>query len=280
MLKQFAEALMFGNAQAWRLQSLTDLDTLPDYEEGWGYYGGQPQGAPVDADGNPIFYALPKSWDAAKNDGERWRWVLETMVEWNPALRNEERMHSRPVSANRNSACRRWPSSAICAAGRPTADTDEADDKTGTWALDTLGEDETIARLATGIKRFKLPDEHNYIKLYQQVVEDTPAKQAGHLRCLAHPRAWRRSSRIAGNIRGRPNIGGWRSSATPSDARNAVPAAARSDRRQLGPVRSGDVAAGRPRGDGRFPLPQRQAGRVRRPRNQHPQAARRRESLS
>ena len=41
--------------------------------------------------------------------------------------------------------------------------------KTGIWALDTLGEDETIARLATGVKRFKLPDDHNFIKLYQQV---------------------------------------------------------------------------------------------------------------
>ena len=55
------------------------------------------------------------------------------------------------------------------AATRPTIDDKN---ETGTWALDTLGEDETIARLATGIKRFKLPDEHNFIKLYQQVVDD------------------------------------------------------------------------------------------------------------
>ena len=89
MLRHFAEALVSG--QAWRLQLLTDLDQLPDYEEGWGY-GGEPQGAPVDAEGNPIVYALPKSWEAAQNDGQRWRWVLETMVEWKPALRNDERM--------------------------------------------------------------------------------------------------------------------------------------------------------------------------------------------
>ncbi len=55
------------------------------------------------------------------------------------------------------------------------ANAETADAATGTWALDSLGEDETIARLATGIKRFKLPDEQNFIKLYQQIVEESPA---------------------------------------------------------------------------------------------------------
>src|SRR6476660_4008505 len=47
MLRQFAEAVIYGR-QSWQLQSLTDLDKLPDYEEGWNY-GGDQQGAPVDA---------------------------------------------------------------------------------------------------------------------------------------------------------------------------------------------------------------------------------------
>src|SRR4051812_41542012 len=47
MLRDFAQAI--ASSQPWRLQLLTDLDQLPDYEEGWGY-GGQPQGAPVDAE--------------------------------------------------------------------------------------------------------------------------------------------------------------------------------------------------------------------------------------
>ena len=42
----------------------------------------------------------------------------------------------------------------------------------GAFALPLLGENETIARLATGIKRFKLPDEFNYISLYKQVADD------------------------------------------------------------------------------------------------------------
>ncbi len=39
-------------------------------------------------------------------------------------------------------------------------------------ALPGLGEDETIARLATGIKRFKVPDEFNWIRIFQRLVND------------------------------------------------------------------------------------------------------------
>ncbi len=169
MLRNFAQALASG--QPWRLQLLTDLDQLPDYEEGWGY-GGQPQGAPVDADGNPIFYALPKSWDAAKNDGERWRWVLATMVDWDPSLRNEERMIRAAFLESQ------FGVQTLAQFGVPIplsrmagGDSEKQDAKTSIWAVETLGEDETIARLATGIKRFKLPDDQNYLKLYEQVAD-------------------------------------------------------------------------------------------------------------
>jgi alpha-2-macroglobulin len=172
MLKDFAEAIQYADAsQAWRLQTLTDLDTLPDYDEGWGYHGSASQGAPVGEDGKPTFYGIPKSWDAAKSDGERWRWVLETMVEWHPARRNEERvlraqfLHSQfgvqTMAEYRILLARQFD--------------DESTERPATWALDTLGEGETIARLATGIERFTLPEEHNFIMLYQQVAEDSPA---------------------------------------------------------------------------------------------------------
>src|SRR5262249_14998403 len=49
---------------------------------------------------------------------------------------------------------------------------DAARDKSGTYALHTLSDDETIARLATGIKRFKLPDEFNFLKIYQQLATE------------------------------------------------------------------------------------------------------------
>ncbi len=83
-------------------------------------------------------------------------------------------------------------------------DDDAKNDESGTWALHTLADDETIARLAGGIKRFKLPEEFNFIRIYRQIA-DEPKTGGGEnaLEQLAHifenrrqyPRAaeyWRR----------------------------------------------------------------------------------------
>ena len=64
-----------GYHQAWRLQYLTDLSRLPDYEPGYGYeYDRRLQGAPVDAQGRPLMHQLPESFDDSASDGERWRY--------------------------------------------------------------------------------------------------------------------------------------------------------------------------------------------------------------
>jgi hypothetical protein len=186
MLKDFAFAIQHSDpSPAWRLQSLTDLESLPDYDERWGYQGGAPQGAPVDENGNPVFYAVPKNWGAAVNDGERWRWVLETMVEWHPARRNEERA-IRAQFLHSQFDVHTMAEYRILFARQ---DDDPPTDRPATWALDALGEDETIARLATGIKRFKLPDDQNFIKLYQQIIESSVsadgADSADAIRSLA-----------------------------------------------------------------------------------------------
>ena len=52
----------------------------------------QTAGAPVDADGKPVFYHVPKSFEAAENDGQRWRWCLQQAVEFNPQRLNAVRM--------------------------------------------------------------------------------------------------------------------------------------------------------------------------------------------
>src|SRR5262249_33560747 len=84
-------------------------------------------------------------------------------------------------------------------------------EQSGPYAVQTLGDDETIARLASGVKRFKLPDEFNFIKIYQQIADDP---KTGHgaeaLESLAgifenrrqYPRAadfWRRVINEYGN---------------------------------------------------------------------------------
>jgi hypothetical protein len=82
--QRFASIIMgnFGYAQSWQLQDLTDLKTLPDYEANSQHNYARNVGIPVNDDGSPLFYYLPKTWDAAKNDGERWRWLLQEAARW------------------------------------------------------------------------------------------------------------------------------------------------------------------------------------------------------
>lgn len=184
---EFASILQ--SVEAWRLQSLTDLAVLPDYEEGnqgWGgrgrfrggfVPGGENKGAPVDADGQPVFHRIPKSWDAATSDGERWRWMLTQAVEFDNSLRNEvdfgwaQFLHGQfgvhTMAWLRNGSGR-----------------DDDKDESGPYAVHTLSDDETISKLATGVKRLKLPEEFNSLRIYRQIFErgnDNFAKSAGDM---------------------------------------------------------------------------------------------------
>ncbi len=168
----FADQLLTnrGYREAWRLQYLSDLSQLPDYEDGWGYYyGGGTRGAPVDEQGEPVFHRMPKSWEAAATDGERWRWLVMMAMELDKNLKSEVLL--------------RWASFLHQQFGVQTmadygryfrgGEDEEAgkSEKTGIFAVHTLGEDETIAKLATGVKRFKLPDEFNYIRIFKELAD-------------------------------------------------------------------------------------------------------------
>jgi len=157
-----------GWGEAWRLQYLSNLAELPDYVDGW-YYGRRNQGAPVGPDGQPIYYSIPKSYQDAANDGERWRWCLLQALELSPARTNEVRWHLAEFSQSQ------FGEQTMAQYGYFFGRRGEDDTKkneSGTFALHTIGEDETIARLATGIKRFKLPDEFNYVKIFQQIADE------------------------------------------------------------------------------------------------------------
>ncbi len=130
ILYEFARIVQQGRNRkgAWGLQLLTDLSKLPDYEE-TRYYGGQnnQQGCPVDADGNPVFYKLPDSWQSAANDGERWRWLLWQSKELDPLRTNmvmqsfaEFWYHQLGVQTM---ACRRWPITHRCCGISPVKPT-------------------------------------------------------------------------------------------------------------------------------------------------------------
>src|SRR5205807_7550159 len=57
-----------GYYEPWRLQSLTDLAQLPDYQDGYNWYRGNQPAAPADAEGNPVLYHVPASYEVAQND--------------------------------------------------------------------------------------------------------------------------------------------------------------------------------------------------------------------
>ncbi len=169
---QFAQMILqhHGGDNSWRLQSLTDLSTLPDYIEQEHYYGRHHsgQGAPVSADGSPVFHRVPESWDAAKSDGERWRWCLHRAAELHPAhapqLRYEFASFLRNQFDVHTLAQYGWW---FRAEEEETTDSAKA-----AFAVHTLSETETIARLANGVKRFPLPDEFNFIRIYESIAKD------------------------------------------------------------------------------------------------------------
>ncbi len=168
----FAHLLVHGAgyADAWRLQYLTDLSKLPDYEDGyWWHRHRNHNGAPVDDKGNPVLHKTPKSYKDAESDGERWRWMLTQVIEFDAGRVSEVDMlfgdFMRGQLGVQTMAYYGWRFGGIEENDEPQKE------KTGTFALHTLKDEETIARLATGLKRFNIPDEYNWIKIYNRVAD-------------------------------------------------------------------------------------------------------------
>lgn len=164
----YAEAFE-SDRPAWRLQILTDWSALPEPDEA-DLYDRSRTDAPVDAEGNPVFFAVPESFETAQNDGQRWRFLLHKGAEACPKHACEidlllaEWLQRQFGVATLNDYHYFFRDETETDDATPAAD--------GVWSLDTLSDDETIARLANGIKRFKLPDEQNYLKFYQNAYEN------------------------------------------------------------------------------------------------------------
>lgn len=157
----------------WRLQTKTDLDATPEYdsESARDYYrASRGQGAPVDADGNPVFFATPESFEAAQNDGERVRYLesqylaVETPSgRFHILLQLGEQAQATFGVQTLSEYSRYFPTDP----NAPNAPTSE----TGIWDLHTLDDSETIAKLATGVKRFKLPDSDNCLAIWRRALD-------------------------------------------------------------------------------------------------------------
>jgi len=161
-----------GQNQSWRLQYLTDLTRLPDYEPGHGYgYGSGTRGAPVDEKGNPVFYKIPATFQSAVSDGERWRWLLAGAARLNPDLQTHV-AYTRALFLHGQFGVQTLSAYGnFFARSTPAPDKDALRDELRPYEVHTLTDDETLARLAVGAKRFSLPDGFNYIRLFKQILQ-------------------------------------------------------------------------------------------------------------
>ncbi|MCX6855492.1 MAG: hypothetical protein NTV80_11385, partial [Verrucomicrobia bacterium] len=157
---------------AWSLLYITDLSTLPDFDDQSGLDEAV-RGYPVDAEGDPVFFKSATSWEMAKNDGERVFWIRETLAK----LGHDEAREARYGMAL---LAKSWFSVQTLAdyGFRFDAGEDEAATKSGIATLHTLKDDETVAKLATGPKRFSLPPEWNFLRLFRELAENESATTA------------------------------------------------------------------------------------------------------
>ncbi len=153
-----------GSLEAWKLGALTDISLLPDYEE-WRYSGEVTRGAPASPDGQPIFYSVPESFADAKNDGARYRFLLESARKTYPEGSDEVDFIFAGFLLEQFGVRTLADSYGLFS----TEKNDLSDTTKNIFSLHTLRDDETIARLATGISRFTFEDQFNFIKLYQKL---------------------------------------------------------------------------------------------------------------
>jgi alpha-2-macroglobulin len=163
-----------STGESWKLQTLTDLSKLPDYEAGgFGRWrGGREVHAPADADGNPVFYHRPPNYESARSDGERWRFALNQAAECSPTFKNRAFLELADFLHDR------FGVQTLLQYGRMSEADENLIGPNGPFAFHTLTDDETIARLATGVKRFKLPAEFNFLRLYSTVAASGKNGQA------------------------------------------------------------------------------------------------------
>ncbi len=175
----FAMYFMNGRAggNAWKLQVLTDLKQVPDYlnvgensgRYNRGYQNGGPQGAPVDEEGNPIFYRVPQSYETAANDGERWHWMLNQVMKQGAARQQDAALQV--ANFYRSQFGVQTLQNYMAYFSRMNLDQSEKEnEQVNPFSLENLKETESLTRLATGIKRINLPDDVNFIRLYQKIV--------------------------------------------------------------------------------------------------------------
>lgn len=157
-----------GPHYMWRLYLLTDLTKAPDYSENNDIITSE--GAPADAKGNPTLIDVPASWEAAKSDGERWRWLLQEIARITPNQADQCQLEwlkfcSQHYDVSTLGYYSWW--------SQP-----DVKERNGMLQASTLKEDETIARLASGVKRFTLREDYQFIPGMRELMRKSKNAQS------------------------------------------------------------------------------------------------------
>lgn len=150
-----------GRYHVWALSVLTPLNELPDYGVNSQLSSGA--GAPVDEKGDMLEIAVPESWRLARNDGERWRFALAEAVRlnanWKPNV----------DYAWANFLVTHYDVGTMAQYG--WWQQIDPEQSKGILQIHTLKENETVAALAGGVKRFSLPIDYQFIPLLRDISE-------------------------------------------------------------------------------------------------------------
>ena len=162
--REMAKTLM--EIEAWKLQTLTPLEKLPEWTEP-GPEGGT-EGAPWKADA-AVVYELPASFEVAANDGQRWRWALAEQVHLS-AQTGDTDMAAVMISERAAFSSSQFGTETLSSYSWWREQ--DPDSAKGILEMSTLTEDECLAKTSDGVRRFKLPAEHHFIALYRSILDN------------------------------------------------------------------------------------------------------------
>jgi uncharacterized protein YfaS (alpha-2-macroglobulin family) len=148
----------------WKLQILSPIDTLP----AWGEPGpdGATEGPPWSKDA-PILYQIPNTWQSARTDGERWRFALSEKSRLNPASAPATTLELARFSESQ------FGTQTLASYGWWQQQDPES--AKGILEMDTLAEDECLAKTSDGVRRFTLPPDQHFITLYRSILNEVPS---------------------------------------------------------------------------------------------------------
>ena len=153
-------------SESWKLQTLTPLEKLPEWTEP-GPEGGT-EGAPWKGDA-PVVYEVPASFEVAASDGQRWRWALAEQVRLSGQTGDAD-MAAVIIAERAQFSLSQFGTETLSSYGWWREQ--DPDSAKGILDMDTLAEDECLAKTSDGVRRFKLPEEHHFIALYRSILDN------------------------------------------------------------------------------------------------------------